>query len=426
MPTNDYLKGFRYFRKGLKAASKEMWISLEVLVALTAILAVPLYLVEHSAQPNVYSSFWDSLVWSFMAYLGNPGKFAPADPITFTGRILWILISLLKIALFAVPAGLIANGFRSAMAAEERQKKIEYYKDRLHKSFNRVQSGGTTYRTVPKFIPVTTIQAKQGIDTKDILDAIESSEDFRLRNLAGCQPISERPEDRLVVEHFPKNTSYGCRIDRNSNITIVSPSSVSETGIGNFSYYLALFGGFNYISREVELNPDEPFSYYNIQSEDGDANLPSFLADIKALQRAEKNWVIFIISDIASEPQFHFIHGAKKGDTSFENPDITVRDTKQYDSALKALEQMLQDNYGMTSARQDKAGSSRMYIGRHVQAAGGLVTNAFTIRASYKVTVWSTQTTKIAEDLAATLRNSLDPEHPYEIHENWKSHGFGY
>ena len=421
----DYFKGFRYFHKGIKAASQEMWISLEVLVALTAILSIPLYFVEHAAQPDVYSSFWDSLVWSFMAYLGNPGKFAPGDPITYSGRILWILISLLKIALFAIPAGLIANGFRSAMAEEARENQLKKFTEKLHKSFNRKQSGDTLYRTVPKFVPVTTIQAKQGIDTKDILDAVAYGNNFRLRNLAGCQSITEHPEDRLVVELFPKNMSYGCCIDRGSDITIVSPSSVSEAGIGNFSYYVAKFGGFNYVSREIDLNPDEPFSYYNIQSEDGDQNLPAFLSDIRSLQISKKSWVIFLISDMANEPQFHFLHGARKGDLSYDDPNITVKDVAIYDSALKNLAAKLKEVYGLSSAIQDKAGSSKMYIGRHV-GKDGVETNAFTIRVSYKVTVWNGKTTAIAADIASSLKASLDPTHPFVEDPEWKSHGYGY
>lgn len=40
-----------------------------------------------------------------------------------------------------------------------------------------------------------------------------------------------------------QETSYGCKIDRGSDVTIVSTSSVSEAGIGHFAYYLALYGG---------------------------------------------------------------------------------------------------------------------------------------------------------------------------------------
>lgn len=120
MNYKETFKGFRYFWKGLVAAKREMWVSLQVLIATTLVLAGLLYWVEHPAQPNNYRNLWDSILWAMMSYLDNPGKFAPADPITFVGRILWIVTSMLKIAIFAIPAGLVAKGFQEAYVKEKR------------------------------------------------------------------------------------------------------------------------------------------------------------------------------------------------------------------------------------------------------------------------------------------------------------------
>ena len=48
--------------------------------------------------------------------------------------------------------------------------------------------------------------------------------------------------DSFVVEHFPINRSYGCCINRGSNVTIVSPSGVTEIGVSWYAYYLAKLG----------------------------------------------------------------------------------------------------------------------------------------------------------------------------------------
>ena len=85
----------------------------------------------------------------------------------------------------------------------------------------------------------------------DIFDAVDASEVFRIVNLAATQTSDDHPQDKLAVEHFVKNRPYGCCIDRGSKITIVSPSSLVDPCSGYFAYYLALIGGFNYISREV-------------------------------------------------------------------------------------------------------------------------------------------------------------------------------
>ena len=45
-------------------------------------------------------------MWSFAQYIGDPGNFADTPPITFVGRIIAVIIGVLGIAIFAVPAGM--------------------------------------------------------------------------------------------------------------------------------------------------------------------------------------------------------------------------------------------------------------------------------------------------------------------------------
>lgn len=77
------MKSFRLFWRAVKSTRHEMWVSLQVLIATTLILSLLLYAVEHAAQPDVFRNYWDSLLWSFMGYIGDPGEFAPYAPITF-------------------------------------------------------------------------------------------------------------------------------------------------------------------------------------------------------------------------------------------------------------------------------------------------------------------------------------------------------
>ena len=409
---------------------REMLISLAVLFFITFTLSLVFYLVEHIVQPDVFDSYWSCLVWAYTRYIeGGDGVFEGA-PVTVVGRAIAFLLGLIGIAIVAIPAGLIGSGFMDAIAEEKRDRELADYEQRLRKSFARKQCRYTKYRTTPPFVSVVDIQAKQGIDTKDILDTVEVADCFRLRNLATTQPLGEYALDKLVVEHFPKNTAYGCKIDRQSDVTIVSTSSVQEAGIGNFAYYLALFGGFNYVSKEVEVDPDEPFSYYNIKSEDGDPNIGIFLSDIKSMARGEKHWVICLLSASgAEEPaypeQVHWIHGAKRGDSGYTDANITVRDTASYDAMVKEVSAKLEQDYGLKSDRQKyHAGSSKMYIGRHVQVEGKEV-NACTLRMAFGVTIWNDHRIAIARDIAAIMRQQLC-NRPLEEEAAWKAKGLGY
>lgn len=235
-----------------------------------------------------------------------------------------------------------------------------------------------------------------------------------------------------MVEHFVRNTAYGCKIDRGSNITIVSTSSVSEAGIGNFAYYLALFGNFNYVSKEVEVDPDEPFSYYNISNEKGDLNIAAFLADIRAMAQPEKNWVIFLLSASgAEEPvyptQIHWLHGAKRGDSGYTDSNITVKDTARYDAMVQEASALLQNEYGLASDQQQyHTAGSKMYIGRHVGTDDNRrEVNAFTLRMAFSVTVWDDRRIAIAHSIASVMSRSL-LGHELVAQDHWKSKGIGY
>lgn len=414
MDIRETFKGFRYFWKGLVAAKREMWVSLQVLLVLTFVLSIMLYAVEHVAQPDNYSSLWDSILWSFMSYLGNPGKFAPADPITITGRLLWIIISMLKIAIFAIPAGLVAKGFQDAFAKEKREKQLMFIRTRLEKAFRPRQCRYTKERTEPRYVSVVDIEAKQHIDLKDIMDAVNDGANYRLRNLATTQNASEHPQDRLVVEHFPvtEGVPYGCKIDRKSNITIVGTSNVHEAGIGNFAYYVAELGGFNYVSKEVEVDEDNPVSFYVVENpEDEASNCKRFIDDVKSLSRGKDKWVIFFISASgAEEPayptHFHFIYGAKKGDEGYTDPNLTICDAQRFDAFYQQLTTQLQSDFSYESDRHRyHTGAGKKNIARRI--GGGTDTNAFTLRTAFKVTVWDDRNIAIAKTIAENIKSGL-------------------
>lgn len=425
-------KGFIFFWKGLQAANREMWVSVQVLLVLTLVLSIPLYFFEHAAQPDVYESLWDSIVWSFMGYLGNPGKFACGDPITIPGRFLWIIISIIKLALFAIPAGLVANGFRAAMAKDKRDNELNEYRDRLHKLFRRVQHRPTLFREVPVYKGVVEIQAKMGMDVKDIIDVAERFPEFRLCDLSMAETTTEHPIGRLAVQMRPvtEDIPYGCRIDRNSPITIVCPTAANEIGLGYFSYYLALYGGFNYISKEVKCDRDDNFSYYNIDPDREDANIGKFVEDIRSMSSGDGKWVIYIIAAENHEELVHFVDGPKKGCDDIEDPKVTIlkKDQETYLSVVEGITEMLSiwSSGSIAATRQKYYGAaSSKHISRHVGVEGR---SQFTIRIDYKIAVWNSTATGIIYDMANILRKQILGEEPLceDCVNQWKSVGRGY
>lgn len=393
---------------------REMTISLIVLFVITFVLSLVFYLLESSAQPDVFDSYWSCVVWAYSRYIeGGDGVFE-GGPVTVVGRTIAFSLGLIGIAIVAIPAGLIGSGFMDAIAEEKREKELEEIRKRLTKAFRPRQCRYTKERTEPRYVSVVDIEAKQHIDLKDIIDAVNDGADFRLRNLATTQNVSEHPLDRLVVEHFPMTDGvpYGCKIDRQSNITIVGTSNIHEAGIGNFAYYVAELGGFNYVSKEIEVDEDNPVSFYVVSNPDDETSYcKHFIDDIKALSRGRDKWVIFFISASgAEEPayptHFHFIYGAKKGDEGYTDPSLTICDTQRFDAFYQQLTSQLESEFGYESDRHRyHTGAGKKNIARRI--GGGSETNAFTLRTAFKVTVWDDRNIAIAKTIAECINDKL-------------------
>ena len=422
---------FILFGRAFKHARKDFWVSIQVLFWITIVLTIIFYVVEHTAQPDEYASPWQAFVWAVTRYIGDPGHFAGNGPVTLTGRYIDTFIGILKILIFAVPAGLVANGFRKAMDDDKRQRQLAAFSDRLHKAFRRRQDRYTRLKVVPRFVSVTDIQARQRMDVKDILDTIDFCRDLRLRNLATTQNITEHPQDRLVVEHFPVEATsardYGCLIDRGSKVTIVSTSSDAESGIGHFAYYLALYGGFNYVSKEFAQDPDVPCSYYTISDPDAEEPLKHFLADIKALAKDENHWVIFMLSASgADEPthptQFHFVHNVQ---TKLGQQPTTTMDEDRFRQLFRLLSDMLSQEFALLSDLDEyykPVGKNN--IGYRI--GGGKVCNAFTLRTAFSVTVWDDRHIAIVRRMADVINQCIGTGEAIQDEKSWKENGFGY
>ena len=418
-----YTKSFHLFWRAVKSTRHEMWVSLQVLIVITLILSLALFLVEHNAQPDVFTNYWDAFLWSTMGYIDDPGEFATYTPITFWGRVLKIACALVNIAIFAVPAGLIAGGFSDAIAEDKREKELQYIEDRLSKAFRRILVKDTDIRVVPRYVSFTSIMVNRHIDTKDILEAVRNSNRFRLFNLAAAMPPGEKT-DRIVIDLIPKvgETEYGCFIDRGSNVTIVSCSSYLEVGISSFAFYLALFGGFNYISKEYEENVDERQSFYKIAEKDIKGRVKDFISDVRKLSRGKEKWTIFIISANPVHPeQLHFVTSLKNGEGDRIS---TVIDKETFSKMFDEMSKEMKEKFNLESETDTRYKSNdRNNIAFHIH--GGTETNAFTLRMDWGVTAFGYQNKRIVLEMAKILSETLAGK-PIEYSKAWEDPGFDY
>ena len=410
-----YMRSFRLLQQAVTSKSKEMFISLQFLVIFTLMLSFVLFFYEHSAQPEVYNNGLKSVLWAFAQYIGDPGGFANTPPVTIVGRIIACIIGLMGIALFAVPAGLIGAGFSEAMDQELHKEVTAKNIAKLKLVFERKLDRPTGFQVVPQHLSICDIQARMGMKVDDILDAVESDKSFRLINLAVTQTIDERPFDKLAVEHFIVNRPYGCLIDRGSKITIISPSSLADPCIGNFSYYLAQIGGFNYISRELgEVRPYR--SYYSFADRDNhEPNLPQFMEDLEALTARDGSWTLTpLVASGANEPTyptiFHFSAGGAKGDESFEGENLIVSDTAAYRAFYEDLSAKLLEQFDMESDHQryHNCTSKNLFARQYSQGKGSK--NNIILRIAWSACLWDSRRIAIAKTIADTLNSHFEAD----------------
>ena len=55
---------FSFIKRAFDATKDEMWISMVLVIGLTVGLSVIFYIAESMAQPEVFSNYWDALVWA--------------------------------------------------------------------------------------------------------------------------------------------------------------------------------------------------------------------------------------------------------------------------------------------------------------------------------------------------------------------------
>lgn len=421
-----FMKSFRLLTDAIGSKAKELMVSLQFLVVITLILSFILFFAEHEAQPEVYDNGMTPVLWAFMQYIGDPGGFGDYPPVTTIGRIIACIIGVLGIAIFAVPAGLIGAGFTEAMEEEEKKKKDRELEHKILTSFYYTLDRETRLYTIPRYTRLNWLQTRLGVTHNDIIEAVQQSPILRLKDLATAQPTDKPTNTELMVETFPVNTDYGCCIDRGSNITIVATTSATEPSGGNYAFFLAKLGNFNFVSKEYDINPVRMTSYLNIEKEiiNGDPHymddrIKLFLNDIQRLSNRENSIVIATIAsdaritDTSDLPtQFHFQIGQGKnpdGKANYECEGLTIRPEhiQLFDAMYNDFSKEIEEKYGYkTDVQQYGALVRNKFIGYHLTNKP----SAFCLRIACSVLTWSKNHIGTQIILANAINKHFSPD----------------
>lgn len=424
-----YMTSFKLLKEAFLSKKAELAVSLQFLCIITLILSFMLFFVENKEQPEVYKNGWKAVVWAFNQYIKDPGGFGNLPPVSTIGKLIACAIGILKIAIFAVPAGLIGSGFLQAVTAQKERERLKELTEKLHLAFERKLDRYTGFQVAPMYLSIPEIMARMRMNEADIIKAVDHSDNFRIINLAATIPVDKCPQDKLAVEHFVINRSYGCCINRGSRITIVSPSGIVDPVVGHFSYYLAKIGGFNYLSREIGAT--RPYkSYYMCQYDDNAPGYEEYMKDLESLTKDEDSWAITLLAASgANEPEYpsqiHLGYGNIKGDASLDSTSVLIHDKECAERLFADIETTLDADFDIKTERQQyhSTASPKLFLRQlpNISNINGLV-----VRMAWSCTAWDSRRMLIAKTFADILNRSIQPNTITLEDTELKVKGIGY
>lgn len=104
-----YSTALRLMGRVLTSKKEELIVCMVVMLLLLTFAAGLMYVVEHEVQPEAFGSIPAAMWWA-VATLTTVG-YGDVYPITAAGRVVGACMALIGIGMFAMPAGIIAQGF---------------------------------------------------------------------------------------------------------------------------------------------------------------------------------------------------------------------------------------------------------------------------------------------------------------------------
>ncbi|TRZ67563.1 MAG: hypothetical protein D4R98_03955 [Comamonadaceae bacterium] len=161
-----------------------------IMVLLVILMASLGYLFEYEAQPEKFENIPTSIYWAVIT-LASVG-YGDISPVTPIGRALTIVLSLMGIGIFAIPAALLASSFSDELVKE---------RDALKANIFHVLKDGHISETEAAYI--RSEADRLHLTNEEIIalvDVVIKEHELEERNPLPIHKIAENPP--LAVEHF--------------------------------------------------------------------------------------------------------------------------------------------------------------------------------------------------------------------------------
>ena len=158
-----------------------------LLVILTASLG---YLFEHDAQPDKFENIPTSIYWAVIT-LASVG-YGDISPVTPIGRSLTIVLALLGIGIFAIPAALLSSAFSDELVKERDALKANLFSMLKDGEISERDAG--TIRAEAKRLHLSHEEINA------LIEQVIKEHELEERSPLPIHKIGERPE--LAIEHY--------------------------------------------------------------------------------------------------------------------------------------------------------------------------------------------------------------------------------
>ena len=357
-----YIKSFSSISDAFESRKEDIFITLIAVLLLSLTLSAFMFHYEKEAGSKGFSSITEVFVWSIGKYTGDYGAISQAQPVSSMGKIIATVNGLLGIALFAIPAGLLASAFIDQLS-EKRKMKVIYDRIDMIVNFFKKSKGGSDffrYRANWRYASFDTLQTKLHFFDDEIFECARTAENLRIRAVKSGPNL--KYNDIRIIEWFEKNCSYGNRIIKsNSALFLINPTGDLEQGISHFSYSIANTLETNFISRELPIQgPKENIganksvfysTYMNSPSQIESEQLLDFLTDSTQSKKGE---LVIILSPAASgRKDFVIEYGNPPGEIQWQEGITTFSSPEKFNSVRNSILSKTNEVYYKTAQKKD-------------------------------------------------------------------------
>lgn len=115
-----YNKAIKHFSQAIRVAREEILLFIFITLILIYFSAVGIYYFENQAQPEHFSSIFDSLWWSIIT-LTTVG-YGDVYPITVGGRVFTFFILMIGLGIVAIPTGIISSALTKSVEKKNQKE----------------------------------------------------------------------------------------------------------------------------------------------------------------------------------------------------------------------------------------------------------------------------------------------------------------